>query len=98
MLLLETETDDFFEQTRGWTPTSISMHVKQEQGRETVIHRTGTEVMSPSEVVFDPQHPLVSLNPRTNQFQHEIMTSMAKVRTRMGGTMGGNDEESRRFV
>ena len=71
------------------------MHVK----RESELPRTRTEVRtSPSEVVFDPEHPLVSLNPRSNQFHHEIMSSMAKVRTRMGGTLAGNDEESRRFV
>jgi len=33
LILLEAETDDFFEQTRGWTPTSISMHITRE--RET---------------------------------------------------------------
>ena len=103
MLLLETETDDFFEQTRGWTPTSISMHVKREtemhsqmiQSEQTLIQRSPTEVGDSPREEFGAKP---NENLRTAQFHWDIMNSMVKVKQRMGGTMGGNDEESLRFV
>ena len=64
------------------------MHVKNERESE-IVRRSEVARMAQSEIGGDFH---ASINPRSTQFQEEIITSMVKAKTRMGGTMGGADE------